>query len=83
MEVGLNLLLICMIVMIILFLHLKQTLEIYLMMFTRLKEILINCGLIVCKKAKLNKNFICQYTIASFGLAGARSIKHKKLIKKI
>tara|TARA_B110000438_G_scaffold95550_1_gene94815 strand:- start:1308 stop:1529 length:222 start_codon:yes stop_codon:yes gene_type:complete len=36
-----------------------------------------------CKKAKLNKNFICQYTIASFGLAGARSIKHKKLIKKI
>jgi glucosamine kinase len=35
-----------------------------------------------CKKAKLNKNLICKKTIASFGLAGGRSIKNKNLIKK-
>ena len=35
-----------------------------------------------CKKANLNKNLICKNTIASLGLAGGRSIKHKNLIKK-
>ena len=35
-----------------------------------------------CKKAKLNKNLICKNTIASFGLAGGRSVKNKNLIKK-
>ena len=34
-----------------------------------------------CKKAKLNKNLISKSTIASFGLAGGRSVKDKKLIK--
>jgi len=34
------------------------------------------------KKAKLNKNLICKNTIASFGLAGGRSVKNKNLIKK-
>jgi len=35
-----------------------------------------------CKKAKLNKNLICKNTIASFGLAGGRSVKNKNLINK-
>lgn len=34
-----------------------------------------------CKKAKLNKNLISKSTIASFGLAGGRSVKDKRLIK--
>jgi glucosamine kinase len=35
-----------------------------------------------CKKAKLNKNLICKNTIASFGLAGGRSVKNKNIINK-
>ena len=35
-----------------------------------------------CKKAYLNKNLICKNTIASFGLAGGRSVKNKNLINK-
>ncbi|MBT3776571.1 MAG: hypothetical protein HOI06_04515 [Pelagibacteraceae bacterium] len=35
-----------------------------------------------CKKAKLNKNLINSYTIASFGLAGARFEKSRMYLKK-
>ena len=34
-----------------------------------------------CKKEKLNNIKICQNTIASFGLAGGRSVKERKIIK--
>ncbi len=35
-----------------------------------------------CKRAKLNKNFINLYTIASFGLAGARYQKSRRYLNK-